>query len=86
MTLSPKKIKQDMEESFIRVLIVILTEVSSARIVVHDKRFNIVFGTERMMVRTAWQRGRVPVVTTGHNFTCVCVCVCARARVRMTSE
>ena len=86
MTLSPKKIKQDMEASFIRVLIVILTEVSSARIVVHDKRFNIVFGTKRMMVRTAWQHGRVPVVTTGHNFTCVCVCVCVCAHVRMTSE
>ena len=78
MTLSPKKIKQDMEASFIRVLIVILTEVSSARIVVHDKRFNIAFGTKRMMVRTALQHGRVPVVTTGHNFTCVCVCVCVR--------
>ena len=76
MTLSPKKIKQDMEESFIRVLIVILTEVSSAQIVVHDKRFNIVFSTERMMVNTAWQHGRVPVATTGPNSTCVCVCVC----------
>ena len=82
MTLSPKKIKQDMKESFIRVLIVILTEVSRAQIVVHDKRFNIVFGTERMMVRTAWQHRRVPVITAGHNATCVCVCVC----VRMTSE
>ena len=52
MTLSPKKIKQDMEESFIRVLIVILTDVSSVQIIVHDKRFNIVLGIETMTVRT----------------------------------
>ena len=80
VTLSPKKIKQDMEESFIRVLIVILTEVSRAQIVVHDKRFNIVFGTERMMVRTAWKHRRAPVITAGPNSTLVraraCVCVC----------
>ena len=69
-----------MEESFIRVLIVILTEVSRAQIVVHDKRFNIVFGTERMMVRTAWKHRRAPVITAGPNSTLVRararVCVC----------
>lgn len=52
MTLSPKKIKQDMEESFIRVLIVVLTDVSSVQIIVHDKCFNIVLGIETMTVRT----------------------------------
>lgn len=60
-----------MEESFIRVLIVILTDVSSVQIIVHDKRFNIVLGIETMTVRTTLQHGKVPVTITGHESACV---------------
>lgn len=70
MTLSPKKIIQDTEESFIRVLIVILTDVSSVPIIVHDKCFNIVLDIEMMTVRTTEQHRRVPTMTTGHNAMC----------------
>lgn len=46
MTLSPKKVIQDVEENFIRVFIVILKVVSSTQIMVDDKCFNIVLCIE----------------------------------------
>lgn len=47
-----KKITQDMEEIFIRVLTVILIDVSSTQVIVHDKCFNSVLYIEMRTVRT----------------------------------
>lgn len=47
-----RKIIQDLEESFIRGLIVILIDVSSAPVLAHDKCFNPALCLEMMTVRT----------------------------------
>lgn len=57
MTLSPKKIIQNVEESFIRVFIVIVIDVSSVQSVVDDECFNIVLCTEMLLLKMMKQHG-----------------------------
>lgn len=45
-----------MEESFIRVLIVILIDVSSAQALVHDKCLNSVLCIDVRTARTMWEQ------------------------------
>lgn len=63
-----KKITQDMEERVIRVLTVILIDVSSAQVIVSDKCFNSVLCIE--MKDCENNIGGVAVATRRHDAMC----------------